>query len=301
MRYTVVVPTLNAAREWKDFSCSLLKATPCETVLLIDSASSDETVQLAREAGIRVHVISRSSFNHGGTRQLAVEMLPDTEIVVFLTQDAVLAESDSIARLLRAFEDPKVGAAFGRQLPRRNATPIEAHARLHNYPGQSTVRSYEDRLQYGFKTVFISNSFAAYRRGALLAVGGFSLNVIFGEDTIAAGRMVLDGWKIAYVADATVYHSHDYTWTQDFKRYFDIGVLHAREAWMLENFGSASGQGQVFVRSEMTHLWPRYWWLIPSAIVRTFLKFIGYKMGRNEASFSSNWKRRLSMHSHFWS
>jgi len=297
----IVVPTLNAASQWAEFQCQLLSNASPSQILILDSTSSDRTAELAREAGFRVYVVSRSSFNHGGTRQLGIEMFPTAEIVVFLTQDAILTGSESIAHLLRVFEDPKVGAAFGRQLPHIKATPIEAHARLHNYPAQSTVRSFEDRLRYGFKTIFISNSFAAYRREALLEVGGFSSNVIFGEDTIAAGRMVLAGWKIAYVADATVYHSHDYTWIQEFKRYFDIGVLHAREAWMLENFGSASGQGKAFVRSELAYLWPHYWWLIPSAIVRTCLKFAGYRMGRREASFPARWKRQLSMHRHFWS
>jgi rhamnosyltransferase len=266
----------------------------------VDSSSTDSTPELARSGGFRVHTISREEFSHGGTRQLAAEILSDTEILVFLTQDAILADSGAITVLLESFDDPDVAAAFGRQLPRPGATPIEAHARLFNYPPQSSVRTAAHREEMGIKSIFISNSFAAYRRNALFAVGGFPKSVIFGEDTITAAKLLLDGWKVAYVAEAQVYHSHNYTWKQEFKRYFDIGVLHARENWLLREFGSAGGEGGRFVRSELNYLWPRYWRYIPSALIRTIFKLSGYRLGRIENKFNAGWKRRLSMHPRFW-
>ena len=296
----VVVPTLNAATDWNKFAPALLLCVAAEQVLIVDSASTDGTAELARAAGFRVHTITRAEFNHGGTRQLAAEMLPDAEILVYLTQDAVLAGPDVLTHLLSAFEDPMAAAAFGRQLPRNGATPIEAHARRFNYPAQAGVRTLASREEMGFKAIFISNSFAAYRREALMSVGGFPGNVIFGEDTITAAKLLMANWKIAYVADAQVYHSHSYTWTQDFKRYFDIGVLHARESWLLDEFGQTGGEGLRFVRSEVGYLWPQHGWLIPSALVRTALKLAGYRLGRMEQRLSLAWKCRLSMHRNYW-
>jgi rhamnosyltransferase len=296
----VVVPTLNAAREWPDLSSNLLKSVPADRVLIIDSSSIDGTLDLARAASFRVCKIARSEFNHGGTRQLAVELLSDVDIIIFLTQDSVLAEPNAVSSLLKPFDDPSIAAAFGRQLPRQDATAIEAHARLFNYPDQSNIRSLASRDQLGIKTVFFSNSFAAYRRDTLLAIGGFPRDVIFGEDTIAVARLILAGWKIAYVAEAKVYHSHSYSWTQEFKRYFDIGVLHVREKWLLSEFGGAGSEGNRFVKSEMSFLWPKCWWLIPSALIRSMLKLTGYRLGRIENRLSSNWKRQLSMHPNFW-
>jgi rhamnosyltransferase len=256
---------------------------------------------MASASGFQVHLISRQDFNHGGTRQLAAELLPNAEVLVFLTQDAVLVDSDAIRKLLGSFSDPNVAAAFGCQVPRIGASPIEAHARIFNYhPTQSSVRSLASREQLGIKSIFISNSFAAYRRDALMAVGGFPRDVIFGEDTLTAAKFLLAGWKIAYVAEARVYHSHSYTWTQDFKRYFDIGVLHVRENWLLQKFGGTNGEGGRFVRSELNYLWPRYWWLIPSALIRTALKLAGYRLGRIENKLSLGLKRGLSMHPNFW-
>ena len=209
--------------------------------------------------------------------------------------------SDSLSHLLKAFTDPTIGAAFGRQLPRRGATPTEAHARLYNYSARPDVRTLASREQLGFKAIFISNSFAAYRREALMSVGGFPSDVIFGEDTITAAKLLLADWKIAYVADAKVYHSHSYSWKEEFKRYFDIGVLHHRESWMLDEFGGTGGEGSRFVRSELRYLWARHWWLIPSALISTAAKLIGYRLGRIEDRLGRGLKSRLSMNRQFWS
>jgi rhamnosyltransferase len=300
LSFAVVVPTLNAADDWPRFAQPLLASIPANRVLVLDSSSTDGTADLARAMGLRVHTIPRAEFNHGGTRQLAAELLPDVEILVFLTQDAVLADSNAIRELLEPFEDPTVAAAFGRQLPRAGATPIEAHARHFNYPPQSNIRVLESRETMGLKTVFISNSFAAYRRAALMAVGGFPRHVIFGEDTVTAAKLLFSGGKIAYVANAQVYHSHSYTWMQEFRRYFDIGVLHAKESWLLEEFGDAGGEGGRFVRSEFRYLWPSFKSLVPSALVRTVLKLAAYRFGRMERKLSIGFKRRLSMNSAFW-
>jgi rhamnosyltransferase len=255
---------------------------------------------LARESGFQVFSIQRNEYNHGGTRNLGAELLEGADVLVYLTQDAVLAHADAISVLLASFADPLVAAAFGRQLPRPEAGPIEAHARIFNYPSKSSVRTLESRQELGFKAIFFSNSFAAYRREALMAVGGFPSDTIFGEDSITAARFLLAGWKIAYVAEAKAYHSHSYSWRQDFKRYFDIGVLHSREAWLLREFGQTSGEGRRFVASELKSLWPRFWWLIPSALIRSALKLIAYKLGKIERRLNIRCKRNLSMHPRYW-
>jgi rhamnosyltransferase len=227
-------------------------------------------------------------------------MLPDVEILVYMTQDAVLVGPDEIKKLLAAFNDARVAAAYGRQLPRVEARAIEAHARGFNYPATSDIRDLVSRDRLGFKAIFISNSFAAYRRSALMEVGGFPSDVIFGEDTITAANLLLAGYKVAYVAEACVHHSHAYTWMQELERYFDIGVLHSRERWLLDEFGGASGEGKRFVLSELKYLVQRDPWQIPSALVRTWLKLLGYRLGRMEERLTPELKRLLSMHPGFW-
>jgi len=239
-------------------------------------------------------------FSHGGTRQLAVDLLPEAEIVVFLTQDAILTDRDAISNLVNRFDDPAIGLVYGRQLPRPGAGAIETHARLFNYCGISHVHDISACSRLGIKAAFASNSFSAYRRSALVAFGGFRHEVIMGEDTLAAAQMLLAGWKVAYVAQACVYHSHSYTWSEEFKRYFDIGVLHRREKSLFARFGKAENEGRKFVTSEVGFLMAHDPVKIPSALVRTALKLTAYRLGRLEERLSPRVKRHLSMHHQFW-
>ena len=298
----LIVPTLNAGKLWESWLAAFERQTrKPDRLLVIDSSSEDDTVSRARARGFDVHIIARAEFNHGGTRQLGIGLLPEADIIVFLTQDALLACPDAIENLLAAFADEHVGAAYGRQLPHRNARPIGAHARLFNYPPQSQERSLEDRRHLGIKTAFASNSFAAYRRSALMEVGGFPSDTIMNEDTYVVGKMLLSGWKIAYCADAQVHHSHDYGFREEFKRYFDIGVFHARTPWLQESFGKAEGEGRRFVLSEVAYLLKHAPWLIPFALLRTGLKWLGYKMGvRLQRVLPLFVKRRFSLHRAYW-
>jgi rhamnosyltransferase len=298
----IIVPTLNAGALWKAWLWAFDQQTrKPEYRLVIDSSSTDHTVALAYAHGFDTHIIPRAEFNHGRTRQLGVRMLAAAEIIVFMTHDALLARSDGIEQLLLAFEDERVGVAYGRQLPHKNAGPIGAHARIFNYPAESHVRTLQDLQQFGIKTAFLSNSFAAYRRSALFAVGGFPTNTIMNEDTYVAGKMLIAGWKVAYCTGAQVYHSHDYRYREEFKRYFDIGVFHAHTAWLQRTFGSAAGEGWRFVASELRYLIKRAPWLIPSAMLRSGLKWCGFKLGSSlERALPLFFKQRISLHRAYW-
>jgi rhamnosyltransferase len=297
----LVVPTLNAGEDFNRWLDALkIQTVIPERLLLIDSSSTDDTVRRAQEAGFEAVSIERSDFSHGGTRQMAVERLDDSEIIIFLTQDAVLASRDAIETLLEWFEDPKVAAAYGRQLPRPGADVIEAHARLFNYPEHDRVKTREDIPLLGIKTAFISNSFAAYRRDVLVSMGGFPRHTIQNEDTFTASRMILSGWKVAYSGQSAVYHSHALGYTQEFKRYFDIGVFHARDPWIRQSFGQASGEGRRFVFSELRYVFRNRPGATPSVLLRSALKLLGYKLGNKEQALPLWLKKRFSANKSYW-
>lgn len=301
MKISFCVLTLNAAATCSAMVGAVLMQTiGADDLLVIDSGSDDGTSEILSRNGFSVHVIPRHTFNHGATRQLAVELSPQADIIIYMTQDAILADCSSLQYLVDAFADPSVGVAYGRQLPAPKATPIAAHARLFNYPVESYVRTKADIPSCGIKTAFLSNSFAAYRRSALISVGGFPSSVILGEDTMVATKMLINGWKIAYCAEATCYHSHNYTPIKEFQRYFDIGVFHARETWYLLALGDAEGEGKRFVSSELRYLRRHAPTWIPAALLRSVLKFLGYRLGRLEHYLPRCVKLALSMNRGFW-
>lgn len=300
-RYRVIIPTYQAGRHLDALLPALqAQSVPPQDVLVIDSSSSDGTAARFQQFGAKVVVIPQSEFNHGGTRRMAVQLCEDADFLVAITQDAI-PEPGAFEQLLSSFEDPAIGMAYGRQLPRPQARGIERHARLVNYPGQSSaVRAYEDRARYGVKTTFSSNSFAAYRRMALLEVGNFPEECFFGEDQVTAAKLLMAGWKLAYASEAMAIHSHNYTAVDDFRRYFDIGVFHSRNRWLLESFGKAEGEGLRFVKSEINYLLRNEPLLIPSAIVRTLLKYAGYRIGMLEKNLSTTIKKSLSTAPYYW-
>jgi rhamnosyltransferase len=269
-------------------------------MIIIDSSSGDNTKKIAESFGARVIAVERKDFNHGGTRNLGIHQTK-SDIIVFLTQDALPADEYAIENLIKPFYDNKdIGAAYGRQLPRQGAHPIEAHARLFNYPPASRLKGIADIPKLGIKTAFISNSFSAYRLNVLQSVGGFPQKTIVNEDTYVTAKMLLRSWKIAYCADAKVFHSHNYSHFEEFRRYFDTGVFHSREPWVRESFGQAEGEGIKYVLSELKYLWNEKPRVIPSALLRTALKFMGYKLGLMEQAIPLSLKIHLSMNKQYW-
>ncbi len=300
-KLAVIIPTLNAG----EFATRQVAAfedhgIPPSCFLVIDSGSKDRTVETYSAFGAEVVGIDGSTFNHGGTRRYATTLRPDADFIVMLTQDAIPASGDTLLSILRAFEEPKVGMAYGRQLPRHEAKGIERHARLTNYPQQNEVRSFADRERLGVKTVFCSDSFAAYRRTALMEVGNFPEDAYFAEDQIIAGRMLKKGWKLSYRGDAPVIHSHGYSIREDFHRYFDVGVFHARNRWLVDEFGKAEGEGVRFLKSEIAYLLRNEPSALPSAALRTVAKYVGYRLGQKEADMSFGMKKKLSMQAFYW-
>jgi rhamnosyltransferase len=221
------------------------------------------------------------------------------DILVYLTQDAVPLNDTTVATLIsKMMAEEGIGAAFGRQLPHHNATPFARHLREFNYPSRSHKRVLDDRRQYGMKTFFCSNSFAAYRRKALDRVGWFTAGLLMGEDMHVCARMLKQGFHIAYVAEAVVYHSHNYSLRQEFKRYFDLGALFQKEQWIVREFGNADREGLRFIWSELLYLFhngfPHY---IPASLLRTLAKGAGYRLGHLYPYLPIKFIQWVSMHS----
>ena len=252
-RVALVVPTFEAGATWPAFTQAVQGQVGVDmTVWVVDSNSKDGTLGQAQSCAWNTLSLGERAFNHGGTRQWAIERIEaDVEFVVLMTQDALLATPDALCRLLKPFANESVGAVYGRQLPHADATLLAAQARFFNYPNSSFVNTFEDRARLGLKAAFCSNSFAAYRLTHFKAVGGFPKHVIMGEDMWVAARMLMAGFKVAYASEALVYHSHNHSFKEEFQRYFDTGVFHAQAPWLLENFGSVKSEGLKMLKAQL--------------------------------------------------
>lgn len=213
---------------------------------------------------------------------------------------SLFSDSNSLKNLIKNFEEPEIAAVCGRQLPHLNANPLATHARLFNYPAQSKIKNKEDIDSLGIKVAFMSNSFAAYRKSVFEQLGGFPDNTILAEDMHLTARIIQAGYKVAYCAEAQVFHSHNYSLIQEFQRYFDTGVFQQKESWIQEQFGKISGEGKKFVISELRFLLKNNVAWIPKALLSTLFKYIGFKLGSKWNKLPMSVVKKLSMHKGYW-
>lgn len=302
LQVVVIIPIYNPDDKFRRLLFNLAKQSDVRfQVLLIDSGV-DKSYQkyIPEELNVVIRKIAPVEFNHGGTRAWGMSLYPEADVYVFLTQDAILADEHSVANLVKIFADEKVGAVYGRQLPHEDARLFAKTARAINYGVESHKYTFADKEKHGMKTCFMSNSFAAYRRLAMEDVGGFPTNTIFAEDMYVAAKMLMKGWKIGYAANACVYHSHNYSIMQEFKRYFDMGVFHAREDWIRKIFGAAEGEGKKFVLYEIKQIIRCNPLLLGEMFCRDFAKWFGYRMGIMEKYLPEWVKKRISMNRRYW-
>ena len=231
------------------------------------------------ENGFEVINIPESEFDHGKTRNDGADG-SSADLLLFMTMDAYPADDKLIERLSAAFSDPKVAAAYARQLADDDAPLSEKFSRQFNYPPESSVKSSEDKERLGIKTYFCSNACAMYRREVYEKLGRFPVNMIFNEDMVFAHSVIENGYSIAYVADAKVYHSHNYSNMKQFHRNFDLAVSQAMHP---EVFGAVSSEaeGRSYARTAFSYFLKakRPLYFIPFAFTCA-VRLAGYRLGR---------------------
>jgi rhamnosyltransferase len=283
---SIIIPTLNGAHHLPDLVNSLGRQTMKDVeVIVVDSESDDGTAEIAASLGCIVQRIARGEFDHGGTRNLGVEM-SSGEILVFLTQDALPLSEEFLARLIAPIDGRITAAAYARQIPAPEATPKEAFARLYNYPPESCMRHISHLEHRTLKTFFFSNAASAIRRDCFEKVGRFPSPVATNEDMLLCARLMDAGYQIAYVAEAEVIHSHEFSLTEVFRRYFRIGTVVGEHQATLRVEHHAAG-GLEFVRRQIAHLYrighPE---LIPGAVVEAGVKALAFSCGHTWRSRS---------------
>ncbi len=273
MKTVLTIPTYNAGELFDDvISAIKMQSVQPDKIIVIDSNSSDNSYQKALEAGFECMKVEQSDFNHGLTRMITVEKYSDYDIAIYLTQDAVMVDKDALKHLLQAYSDENVAVAYGRQLTKDTSSLIEKSLRAFNYPAQSIVKQLSDKDTLGLNTPFNSNSFSSYRINDMLSVGGFG-NINFAEDMIIAAKLLMQGKSVAYVAEAQVFHTHEYSIMSEYKRGIEIGKIHKNNKWLLDTFGSAEKRGlKVLSNASLAKKL--------MILLQALPKFMGYRVGK---------------------
>jgi rhamnosyltransferase len=279
MKVSVIIPTLNAGPSIGTLVSTLRSQdfAPSE-IIVIDSSSADNTVSVAEESGAKTIVIPRHAFNHGATRNIAAKRAQG-DVLVFMTQDALPMDNALIGALTAPLRHTGLAASFGRHIPRPDAPPLEVFARQFNYPVQGSVKGIDDVQSFGIKTFFFSNVCSSMKKDRFLEVGMFPEGIKANEDMLIAAQFILKGYKVAYVPEARVMHSHNYSLFRQFRRYYTIGSSLRSHQWILQHAG-AEGEGMRFVKEQIRFVTEQhhYFW-IPYIFLEAFAKYAGYRIG----------------------
>jgi rhamnosyltransferase len=214
---SIVIPTLNGADTLPAVLDAIARQridVPVETIA-VDSGSTDTTVALLQRHHVDVVAIPPRTFDHGLTRNLAIDRARG-DLVVLLVQDAEPISDEWLATLtapLRA--DANVAGAFARQEPRSDVGAIGRHYHA-SYVAASpcprvvTIDGVDDfeklspaqRLdRCTFDNVCSCVRRSVWKRHPFRATP-------IGEDIAWARDVLLAGHRLAYVPDAVVLHSH---------------------------------------------------------------------------------------------
>lgn len=197
-------------------------------VIVVDSGSSDDSVECARQRGVRVETISPAEFGHGRTRNLLASMAQG-QFLVFITQDAKPASPQWLRNMVQGCDvEPGVAGAFGphRAHPHaRHVTHCELNLHFSGFGDKLSVVRLEDRVRFasdpGYRQWlhFFSSNNSCIRRSVWEQLP--LPEVAFAEDQTWALRAIEAGHGKAFVPDAVVYHSHDFGVWETLQRNFD--------------------------------------------------------------------------------
>lgn len=242
-------------------------------------------------------MIKKKEFSHSLTREKAAYKAKG-DIIVFITQDIKILDDYFIYKLTKDIYNNLCDASFAKQIC-DNKT-IERYTRMSNYPDESRIVSKEDVKNLGIKTYFYSDAAAAIRRDTFIKLKGYDGKVLLtNEDMYIAYKLINNGYKIKYCADAKVIHSHAYTYKALFKRYFDQGVFLKQHEY-IANSGANSSAIQlvkfVTINSLREKNFKAFFDIIPNFAVR----FIANKLGSRYDKLSKKKVLKYTSNTSYW-
>jgi biofilm PGA synthesis N-glycosyltransferase PgaC len=216
-RVTVLVPTFDEAtlieRKLDNVKAQSYPKRDLD-VIVVDSASTDATVQLAvkwasRNPELDVKIVTESS-RMGKAHALNTGLQQtDNDIVVTTDADSRWTE-ESLREVIRYFSDESVGAVTGLKNPENIEAPeIETTYRsFYNF-----VRVAESRIH---STPIFNGELAAFRRDSLEKLGGFKTD-IGADDSHTATLLAISGLRSIAIPEAFTFELAPSSWSGYFK------------------------------------------------------------------------------------
>ncbi len=164
-------------------------------VIIVDNCSTDTTI--ARCKKYPVKIITINQFLPGKAINLGIAS-SQGELLCCLSAHCVPTNNIWLENLLEPLQDKSIAGAYGRQEPTDNSTDVDKRDLLLVFGLDSYIQS---------KDSFFHNANSAFRKQIWneFPFSDTSTNI---EDRIWGEEIISNGYKLAYVAEASVLHWH---------------------------------------------------------------------------------------------
>ena len=300
-----MIPVWNPDKRLKGCVDMLLRQTQkirkITLVFSVDSIWDDKKVEEWFRSKERVQIvrIPKDSFDHGGTRRRWA-VSSNADYLLFLVQDAVPQDEYLVERLKGSIENEAFALAYARQIPGFGCDAIESYTRNFNYPPNGEIKTKEGMEKGGIKACFTSNVCAMYRKDWYERVGGFEDHILLSEDSVYAAKALREGARVVYCPDARIMHAHRFGYKTQWKRNFDIGVVHKKYAHIFDGCSSEKEGIRLVTDTALYLIREREWMLLPRLIGLSAVKFLGYQAGKHYEKLPIGLVIKWSLNENYW-
>lgn len=294
MKASIFIPTKNGADSIEKTLQSIFKQNEKDfEVIIVDSGSTDETIQIIKKFPIRLYEIDQSEFTHGKTRNLAITY-SSSEYIIFLSQDAIPKNNIWLEEIIEPFKNSKVAGVYSKQVPKSNARAYEVFFYKSYFGIDPKINSLPN---INPEKIFFSNASSAIRK-EVLEKFPFNDGIIMSEDQEWSKRVLLGGFKTVYAPNSIVIHSHDYNFVQTIRRYFDSAL--SMKQILKDDFENLTKHKTDYIIRELAWVSKNKPIEIPKLVFNNIAKIIGSFFGVRNRLLPNSIKKILSMHSYHW-
>ncbi len=170
-------------------------------ILVIDSYSTDGTIEISQREGCTLIEIPKEEFNYGGSLNTGFETLKK-DLIISLSAHAIPRSDDFLHELIKPFSDPDVAGTYSRQDPWPDALFVEKVRIARTFDSKSRTFTDAENPELHFSNVASCVRKSCWKKKHFLEIPS-------SEDYYWAKDMLNDGYKILYVPAVSVYHSHN--------------------------------------------------------------------------------------------
>lgn len=221
MRISIILPVYNGEKYLKKLVEKIRDQEGNYEIELIALVSKSFDKSLEEAQKLFDKIIEVNKFNHARTRHEGA-MRASGDILVFITQDILPYDNQWLKNLINPL-NKKVIAAFSRQIAYEKHSNIEKIIREFNYPNKDRICNKGMKEENGRKNIFYSDASSAIIKDKFFELGGYDFEVPTSEDVYLANKIVESGYSFIYASQSRIWHSHQLSLKETYKRYRDIG------------------------------------------------------------------------------